>query len=126
MGGFYRFYPQVGTRRTTYERASYSNEPPPVDSCPATAYLDRWGDAVMTGWAAWAIPPEPTFATIRDLIDSWDVNWPLANSNFSKAAPVAAVIVAGEVQACADGSYMVNLCNKLAMAAWLLEHKADW
>jgi len=59
----------------------------------------------MTGWAAWAIPPEPTFTTIRNLIDSWEVNWPLANSDFRKAASVAAVIAVEEAQACADGSY---------------------
>jgi len=58
----------------TYEKESYLAEPPPADVCPAMAYLNRWGNAFMTGWAAWVIPPEPTFGTIQDLIESWDAN----------------------------------------------------
>jgi len=72
------------------------------------------------------IPPEPTFGTIQDLIESWDVNWPLMNSDLTHAADIAAAISAGKAQACTDGLYMANLCKKLALAAWLIEHKEDW
>jgi len=104
-----------------YERDSYSAELPPADVCPATAYLDRWRHAVMTGWVEWDIPMEPTFATIRELIDSWDANWPLTISDFTNAAAIAEAIKTGDVQLCADGSYMANLCTKLVTTAWLIK-----
>jgi len=73
----------------------------------------------MTGWVEWDIPMELTFAPIRELIDSWDASWPLTISDFTNAAAIAEAIRNEDVQVCANGSYMANLCTKLVMTMWL-------
>jgi hypothetical protein len=92
--------------------------------CPATAYLNWWGLAVCTGWAEWAITPEPTLDSIGELFASWDAPWPLYQSNLSQAATMAMAIQHNDAWACADGSYMPGLSTLMATAAWRIEPKS--
>ena len=116
--GHYQFIQRTNTRALIYKRESFSDDPIPADVCPATAYLNHWGLAVCTGWAEWDIPQVPMISMIQDLINSWDAAWPLHRSDFSQAADIAMAIRQHNAWACADGSYMPNLSNSLAMAAW--------
>jgi len=73
-----------------------------------------------------AIPTVATFATIQVIINSWDASWPLMISDITNAAVIAEAMKTGDVQVCTDGSYMANLCSKLATMAWLIEQKSNW
>ena len=101
----------------------YSIIPLPPNSCITTTHLDRWGYAILTGWAT-TTPhemAEPT--TVRELIATWEDNWSLlCGSNFCHVASVMEAIVTGTAIAVSDGSYMPKMCTQLAMASWCIEN----
>ena len=59
----------------------------PPDSCIATIHLDRWGYALLMGWAT-TTPREMTKpTTVRELITTWDDNWALLAAQISNRWP---------------------------------------
>ena len=101
---------------------SYTTPPSP-DSCIATVHLDRWGCAILMGWATTA-PQEMTVpTTVRELIATWDDNWAhLCSSNFQQVASVVDAIMNGTAIAVSNGSYMPKMCTQLATASWWIEN----
>ena len=52
----------------------YSITPLPPNSCIATTHLDRWGYAILMGWATTAPHEMAEPTTVRELIATWEDN----------------------------------------------------
>jgi hypothetical protein len=59
---------------------------------------------------------------IRQLVNSWDDAWPLADAIFpAQLDPLAQAIMMGSAHGCCNGSYMPELSTELGAAAWTVE-----
>ena len=109
----------MNNRNAHFLLREYSVTPLPPDSCIATAHLNRWGYAILTGWATTTPHETAEPTTVRELIATWEDNWPLlCSSNFCHVTLVVEVIMTGTAIAVSDGSYMPKMCTQLAMASW--------
>ena len=75
------------------------------------------------GWATTAPREMAEPTTVRELIATWEDNWPLLRgSNFCHVALVVEAIMTGTAIAVSDGSYMPKMCTQLAMASWHIKN----
>ena len=111
LGGYYCYAPQTSNCNARFLLREYSITPLPPNSCIATTHFDRWGYAILMGWATTTPHKMAELTTVRELIATWEDNWPLlCGSNFCHVALVVEVIMTGT----ASQSVMGPICPKCA------------
>ena len=94
----------------------------PANVHRATAFKHGNGLVEFGGAAAISLTVEPTYQTLRSVIQSLDSNWPLEHASFPDDGIVLAnAIRKGTAQGVSDGSYFAQLAPHLASASWIAE-----
>lgn len=124
LGSNWHVYQQthgLGTRtRQRYRRVRV------VGSAPqgiwrATVKQLPYGRVRYEGSASEVEKEETNPTTIKELIDEWELAWPLESSSFpDNGRTVAEALRDGSAIAVADGSYQPKLSDAVATAAWTI------
>jgi len=127
LGKYLHKYTTIrSTRAAKYEWDTVLMNPLPTDAYYAMARFDTFGLVRLEGWAPNAGDAELALTTIRELIKTWDNNWPLEMSQFfDETVGIVDAIQNGTAISVCDGSYMPQRSSNLGAAAWIIENPSS-
>jgi len=117
-GNWHEYAPQGRTRCSAYSQIAIRGEAP-SDLSRAEVSVDPWNHPRLVNYTT-QVQTRPTHhASIKDLINSWQHSWPLADSYFpDNPVPLITAIQNGTALGCCDGSYQPYLSVQIGAAAW--------